>query len=98
MKPDTFSPDYIPAHAIQCWTDDTYVYTAVPVRNGPPLIQRYPLTEGGLTKALDFLKAQNKEKANYYMPRQSFRKDQSYSSTPAQRERARLALLKVGIR
>lgn len=46
------SPDYRPPWAVIAWADEANVYIELPVKDGPPYIQRYPLTEGGLAKAL----------------------------------------------
>jgi hypothetical protein len=58
---DTFSRTFAPPQAVVCWVDDVAVYCAVPARSGPPLIQRYPLSEAGLSKALNILRKQNRE-------------------------------------
>jgi hypothetical protein len=58
---DTFSRTFAPPQAVVCWVDDAAVYCAVPARSGPPLIQRYPLSEAGLSKALNILRKQNRE-------------------------------------
>ena len=57
---DGFASEFIPAWAVTCWCDDDAVYTAIPTKAGPPLIQRYPLTEGGMTKAINILRVQRK--------------------------------------
>lgn len=101
--PDTFSADYIPPHAITCWVDDTHVYTAIPALVGPPLIQRYALTEGGLSKALSILRVQRKEAlrrggiepARKGAP--AVRKADPVKGTPEQREAALAILKKMGI-
>lgn len=45
-----------PAWAVTCWVDDYNVYTEIACSSGPPFIQSYPLTEGGLSKALAFMR------------------------------------------
>lgn len=62
-KPDTFLTEFIPPHAVQCWTDDTFVYCAVPSVSGPPLIQKYMLSNEGMTKAINILKVQRRKLA-----------------------------------
>lgn len=55
-----------PAHAVLCWTDDINVYIQVPVKNNPmPLIQSYPCNDGGLSKALNFLRTRYEELPSY---------------------------------
>lgn len=50
------SPSFRPPWAIVMWADGAFIYSEIPCVSGPPLIQRYSNTEGGLTKALSFLK------------------------------------------
>ncbi len=45
-----------PAWAITAWVDDSYVYTELPVKDGPPLIQKYAFSEAGLSKALGLMR------------------------------------------
>ena len=58
MHPDTFTTEFLPAWAVTCWCDDQFVYVALPVKNAAPLIQKFPLTEGGMTKAINILRVQ----------------------------------------
>lgn len=65
MKPaiptaDTYLKDFCPAWAVVCWADDSFVYTLIPTKSGPPLIQKHSLTEGGMTKAISVLRVQKK--------------------------------------
>lgn len=57
-------PDYLaeftPPWAVTCWCDDTFVYCMIPALNGPPLIQKFALNEGGLSKAINILKVQRR--------------------------------------
>ena len=102
-KPDTFASDYIPPHAVTCWVDETAVYCAIPALSGPPLINRYPLTEAGLSKALDVLrksrdlalrhgKAAPARKASPVVT-----KIEKVKADDATREQARAVLKKMGI-
>lgn len=50
-----------PPWAITCWVDDFAVFTEVPCKSGPPLIQKYSLSESGLSRALAFLRAMHLE-------------------------------------
>lgn len=102
-KPDTYATAYIPPHAITCWVDDSYVYTTVPCKSGPPLIQRYPLTEGGLSKALNFLRVQPRQKLGSTRPQPfvspTIRRELGAKDrfTDSQREKTRMVLRKMGI-
>lgn len=58
MHPDTFATSFTPAWAVTCWCDDSFVYVALPVKNAAPYIQKFPLTEGGMTKAINILRVQ----------------------------------------
>lgn len=51
-----FSSTGRPAWAITAWVDDSYVYTELPVKDGPPLIQKYAFSEAGLSKALGLMR------------------------------------------
>jgi len=54
--------DCIPPHAVTMWTDGRDIYVALPMtKGGTPFITRYSLSEGGLSKALEVLKAKAKE-------------------------------------
>lgn len=46
---------YVPPNAAVCWVDDRYVYVATPM-GLEQYIQTFPLTEAGLSKALNVLK------------------------------------------
>lgn len=48
----TFAPSARPPWAVVAWADERAVYIELPVTNGPAYIQKFPLTEGGLAKAL----------------------------------------------
>lgn len=54
--------DCIPPHAVTMWTDGRDIYVALPMtRGGTPFITRYSLSEGGLSQALEVLKAKARE-------------------------------------
>lgn len=42
----------IPAYAITCWADPRDIIVVTPTSDGGQYFQRFPLTEGGLSKAL----------------------------------------------
>lgn len=105
--------DFIPPYAVTMWSDDNNVYVALPMTaGGIPFITKYPLSEGGLFQALSVLRKRQKEiitptidrPANYTIPPQPMVKlskaqERLHSeTTPAQRESARLLLLKMGIK
>jgi hypothetical protein len=93
-----------PAHALLCWVDDRNVYIQVPVKNNPmPLIQSYPKTEGGLSKALNFLRTRYEElpsyERNYTAPSApvSLKNGKPPIQTDEQRAAALAVLRKLGI-
>lgn len=99
-RPDTFLQSFTPPHALTCWVDTEYVYTAIPTKSGPPLIQKYSLTEGGLTKALTALKVQRrdlgaKHKTKTTVVAKRHQSDPRFNET--QREKTRAVLRKMGI-
>lgn len=99
-KADTFAQSYIPPHAITCWVDESFVYTALPTKSGPPFIQKYALTEGGLTKALTVLKVARRDLGRGHQTRETkIRIDRNSKDhfTDPQREKARSILRKLGM-
>lgn len=90
-----------PPWAIICWTDNGNVYTEIPAKSGPPLIQKYPLSEAGLAKALAFLRALHAEaKPNggtYTILQQANITRPGPKVSEDVRERARAVLKKAGI-
>ena len=63
-----------PKNAAKVWTDTRYIYTEIPgklLEDGsliPAAVFKFPLTEGGLSKALAIHKAQIYEYARQPMP------------------------------
>lgn len=100
-KPDSYLREFIPPWAVQCWTDDAFVYTAIPTKSGPPLIQRYALTEGGLTKAINILKVQRRTIAKGRVHKESAPPITKLASprrlNTTQRDKVLAALRKSGI-
>lgn len=93
-----------PAHALLCWVDDRSVYIQVPVLNNPmPLIQSYPLTEGGLSKALNFLRVRYEALPSYERnyttsaPPLSSKNGKPPVQTDAERIQALAVLRKMGL-
>ena len=52
----TQAPSAKPSWALTCWIDDTNIYIEIPSTEGNPYIQKFPITEGALSKALNFLR------------------------------------------
>lgn len=106
--------DPIPPWAVTMWHgDDGYIYCALPMtKGGVPYITRYLASEGGLTSALNVLRKRKAEvlspidaQALYHPPTQQpmikLSKSQERlhaETTPAQREQARLLLIKLGLK
>lgn len=90
-----------PPWSVVCWVDDNFVYTEVPCVSGPPLIQKYPLTEGGLSRALNFLRAFHREHqpagGDYKITLQAKITRDAPKGSDAQREKAREILRKLNI-
>lgn len=90
-----------PPWALVVWTDDNNVFTEVPCKDGPPLIQKYPLTDHGLGRALNFLKAFHKKHqptgGDYKITLQAKIKKPAVVGTDAQREQVRSVLKRLKI-
>lgn len=55
----TFLKTARPAHAVIMWSDDNNIYVELPCKgDNPPFIQKFAYSDGGLSKALGFLKVQ----------------------------------------
>lgn len=62
-----------PPWAITAWCDSQFLYTEIAGSPGkPPYIEKHPLTEGALSKALAFMRSLHEkhcpDKANYTVP------------------------------
>lgn len=95
---------YRPPYAVMCWVDDGHVHIEIPSKDAklPPYIQRWPLTEGGLSKALAVMKQGYKEysktgKVLTPIGRQAVRPGRTVNASEAQREQARAILKRLGI-
>lgn len=93
-----------PPWALTVWVDDLAIYTEVPCKEGPPLIQRYPLHEGGLSRALAFLREfhlKHEPQGGTFAILNNANIDRGkagiINATPSQRDAARSALKKAGI-
>lgn len=103
----------IPPYAVQMWRGETDIFVALPMSaGGIPYIMRFPLSEGGLSAALEVLRKRRHEvlspteaQALYAPPRHQpqvkLTKAQELlhkETTPEQRERARLLIEKLGLK
>jgi hypothetical protein len=52
---DSPAPYFRPPQSINVWCDDKFVYAELPTGGSYPYIAKFPLTEGGLHKALALL-------------------------------------------
>ena len=92
-----------PIYAITCWCDATSIYTELPaVNGGQPYIQSWPLTEGGLSKALAQLRDLHRQAeplgGNYKIPfNPLLRKADINNFSEDQRRSARDVLRKLKI-
>lgn len=51
----------VPHHAVIMWSDDNWIYVALPVKDDIPYITKFAFTEGGLSKALYVLRNARKK-------------------------------------
>lgn len=103
----TFAPTAAPPWAATMWSDDHAIYIEFPVKGGPPYVTEFPLSEGGLAKALYTMRSLHQKLAPVYTgdrphaiakpPRHPMVKTKSVgeSYTDAQRENAREVLRKL---
>jgi hypothetical protein len=94
----------IPTHALLCWVDDRNVYISIPTKSGLPFIERFPLHEAGLSKALNYLRIRYDElpshEKNYTVPPVPVtvgRGGKPPVQTEAQRDAALALLRKMGV-
>ena len=96
-------PTAYPPHALMCWVDDRFVYIEIPSRTGNPYVEKFDLTEGGLSKALNFLRIRYDElpssMKNYTAPpiEPSTKNGKAPIQTVAQRELALAVLRKLNV-
>lgn len=50
-----------PSHAVIMWSDDNWIYVALPIKDDIPYICKFAFTEGGLSKALYVLRNARKK-------------------------------------
>lgn len=99
----TYAPSAAPYHALLCWLDDRYVYIEIPSKTGAPYVDKYPLCEAGLSKALNLLRLRYEElpssMKNYVAPpiEPSLKNGKPPIQTQAQRDQALAVLRKMGL-
>jgi hypothetical protein len=99
----TFAPSGAPVHALLCWLDDRYVYVEIPSKTGSPYIDKFPLCEAGLSKALNLLRIRYDElpssMKNYVVPpiEPSMKNGKAPIQTSKQRDQALAVLRKMGM-
>lgn len=92
-----------PPHALLCWLDDRYVYVEIPSSTGSPFVDKFPLCEAGLSKALNLLRLRYDElpssMKNYTMPsiEPSMKNGKPPIQTGKQRDQALAVLRKMGL-
>ena len=92
-----------PPHAILCWLDDRYVYIEIPSKTGSPYVDKFPLCEAGLSKALNLLRTRYEElpssMKNYTVPpiEPTLRNGKTPIQTTAQRDAALAVLRKLNL-
>lgn len=92
-----------PPHALLCWLDDRYVYVEIPSKTGTPFVDKFPLCEAGLSKALNLLRLRYDElpssMKNYTEPQvePSLKNGKVPIQTSAQRDQALAVLRKLNL-
>ena len=92
-----------PPHALLCWLDDRYVYIEIPSKTGSPYVDKFPLCEAGLSKALNLLRIRYEElpssMKNYTVPpiEPTLRNGKAPIQTTAQRDAALAVLRKLNL-
>lgn len=105
--------DCIPPWAVQCWMGEHDIFVALPMTaGGTPCIIRYPISEGGLSQALEVLKKRKHEvlspleaQALYAPPKDQPQVKLSKAqerlrseTTPEQRAKAMALIEKLGLK
>ena len=99
MPDDSAAPNMIPPWSVTMWADDKAIYSEVPFKNGGSYIQRYPLSEGGLWKALQMLREMHRimGKDKEYEVKLVKVRPGKLTATDEQKERVRNLLRKRGL-
>ena len=95
----TLATPAAPPWALTCWVDNRHIFVELPTKGSQPYVMKFPLSEGGLTKALNILRDRGTEaKAPVYVE-PSFRASnkQGTVGSASQREAARNVLRKLGL-
>lgn len=104
-KDGSLARSYRPPYAVTCWVDEGHVHIEIPSKDPsiPPYIQRYALSEQGLSKALSAMKAgykAYKDSGRVFtpVPRQPTRRQRGTDNfSERQREAARAVLKRMGL-
>lgn len=98
------APHARPSWALFCWIDDSNIYVELPTTLGQPYITKFPLSEQGLSKALNLLRTRYDEvpsaQRNYTIPAIKptvTKAGKPAVQTDAQRDHALSILRKMGI-
>lgn len=96
------APTGRPTWAIIAWIDDNHIYAEIPSSMGRPYITKFPITEGGLSQALNFLRTRYEvvptEERNYTKaPEVKYRGQKAKVQTDEQRAMALKVLRDKGI-
>ena len=98
----TLAPFAHPPHALLCWIDDVNIYIEIPSTVGNPYVQKFPIVEGGLSKALNFLRVRyeclpTSEKNQFKPPEVKYRGQNKIVQTNEQRAETLALLRKLGL-
>lgn len=96
------APTGRPPWSVVAWVDSTRVYIELPSATGVPYITAYPLTEGGLSKALSTMRDAHRQAqplgGDYHIPLNPMMKGQRPQAyTPESRAKARDILRRLKI-
>lgn len=99
MPTDSPAPNMLPPWAVTMWADDKAIYSEVPFKDGGSYIQRYPLSEGGLWKALQVLREMHRimGKDKEYEVKLVKVRPSKLSATDEQKSRVRELLKRRGL-
>lgn len=96
----TAAPNFRPPHAVTMWCDDTRIFVELPAKEGPPYIIDFPLTEAGLSRAVNILKVEKKKvgaSGKYKAEPDPRIKRKVETHNEETREKARAILKKMGL-
>lgn len=89
-----------PAWAVTAWTDNNAVYIELPSKTGVPYIQKFALSDGGLSKALSLMRSLHRTieplGGDYQIPlNPGIKKAQTFSEDSRKATREILKRLKI---